>query len=416
MPAASSKARWPRRSSPRRAIPIRRAWSIPCRGWASAPGAANSGCARSRASCPRSRPIRPAAASTHAARRCPTSAARRRPMSLAWAPAVSCGVITMADKLLELDDLAVHFQVGSALRGGVKTLKAVDGVSLDVKPGECLGLVGESGCGKSTLALAIMGLIPPTHGGIALNGQAISGRDRMATARTVQMVFQDPYASLNPRQTVRRTLADPLRLHGVTNRSEVDQRVADMMAKVGLRPDHADRYPHEFSGGQRQRIGIARALILRPKLVICDEPVSALDVSIRAQIINLLLDLKDEMGLSYIMISHDLGVVEHVSDRVAVMYLGRIVEQGGWREIFEDPRHPYTRALIAAIPDPFHLVAATAKAKAKGEIASALDPPPGCHFNPRCPLKADRCVSEVPALEAVAAGHRAACHFRDRVG
>ncbi|HEY4893041.1 MAG TPA: oligopeptide/dipeptide ABC transporter ATP-binding protein, partial [Reyranella sp.] len=290
------------------------------------------------------------------------------------------------------------------------------GVSLDVKPGECLGLVGESGCGKSTLALAIMGLIPPTHGGIALNGQAISGRDRMATARTVQMVFQDPYASLNPRQTVRRTLADPLRLHGVTNRSEVDQRVADMMAKVGLRPDHADRYPHEFSGGQRQRIGIARALILRPKLVICDEPVSALDVSIRAQIINLLLDLKEEMGLSYIMISHDLGVVEHVSDRVAVMYLGRIVEQGGWQEIFEDPRHPYTRALIAAIPDPFHLVAASATAKARGEIASALNPPPGCHFNPRCPIKADRCVSEVPALEAVSAGHRAACHFRDRVG
>jgi oligopeptide/dipeptide ABC transporter ATP-binding protein len=260
-----------------------------------------------------------------------------------------------------------------------------------------------------------MGLIPPTHGAIALNGQAISGRDRMATARTVQMVFQDPYASLNPRQTVRRTLADPLRLHGVTNRSEVDHRVLDMMAKVGLRPDHADRYPHEFSGGQRQRIGIARALILKPKLVICDEPVSALDVSIRAQIINLLLDLKDEMGLSYIMISHDLGVVEHVSDRVAVMYLGRIVEQGGWQEIFEDPRHPYTRALIAAIPDPFHLVAASATAKARGEIASALNPPPGCHFNPRCPMKVDRCVSEVPALEAVAAGHVAACHFRDRV-
>ena len=323
----------------------------------------------------------------------------------------------MAEQLLELDDLAVHFKVGNALRGGVKTLKAVDGVSLAVKAGECLGLVGESGCGKSTLALAIMGLIPPTRGRIVLNGHELSGRERMATARTVQMVFQDPYASLNPRQTVRRTLADPLRLHGVTDKAEVEQRVMDMMAKVGLRPDHADRYPHEFSGGQRQRIGIARALILKPKLVICDEPVSALDVSIRAQIINLLLDLKDEMGLAYIMISHDLGVVEHVSDRVAVMYLGRIVEQGGWREIFEDPRHPYTRALIAAIPDPFHLVtaSATAKAKAKGEIASALNPPPGCHFNPRCPLKADRCVSEVPALEAVAPGHWAACHFRDRV-
>jgi oligopeptide/dipeptide ABC transporter ATP-binding protein len=180
-----------------------------------------------------------------------------------------------------------------------------------------------------------------------------------------------------------------------------------------LRPEHADRYPHEFSGGQRQRIGIARALILKPKLVICDEPVSALDVSIRAQIINLLLELKDEMGLAYIMISHDLGVVEHVSDRVAVMYLGRIVEQGDWREIFENPRHPYTRALIAAIPDPFNRIV-NAAAKARGEIASAIAPPPGCHFNPRCPLKADRCATEQPLLEPVAPGHLAACHFRDR--
>src|SRR6266850_99282 len=327
----------------------------------------------------------------------------------------------MADDLLCVRDLAVEFNVGGhflGLGGGARVLHAVTGVNLALRAGECLGLVGESGCGKSTVALSIVGLVPATRGAITVDGMEIGPRrsiDRRRLARTVQMVFQDPYASLNPRQTVRRTLADPLRLHGLTSRTEVDQRVMDMMAKVGLRPDHADRYPHEFSGGQRQRIGIARALILKPKLVICDEPVSALDVSIRAQIINLLLDLKDEMGLAYIMISHDLGVVEHVSDRVAVMYLGRIVEQGGWQEIFEDPRHPYTRALIAAIPDPFHLVAATAKAKAKGEIASALDPPPGCHFNPRCPLKADRCVSEVPLLEAVAPGHRAACHFRDRV-
>jgi oligopeptide/dipeptide ABC transporter ATP-binding protein len=323
----------------------------------------------------------------------------------------------MADPLLSLDDLAVHFSIGSALSGGVRTLKAVDGVSLDLEPGECLGLVGESGCGKSTLALSIMGLVPPTRGRIALEGQDLRQRDRLVTARTVQMVFQDPYASLNPRQTVRRTLADPLRLHGVSDKTEIEGRVADMLAKVGLRPEHADRYPHEFSGGQRQRIGIARALILKPRLVICDEPVSALDVSIRAQIINLLLDLKDELGLAYIMISHDLGVVEHVSDRVAVMYLGRIVEQGGWQEIFENPRHPYTRALIAAIPDPFQRAAITAKAK--GEIASALNPPPGCHFHPRCPLKAERCTTEVPALEAVAPslggiGHRAACHFRER--
>jgi len=323
----------------------------------------------------------------------------------------------MAEPLLQVDDLAVHFLVGSALKGGIRTLKAVDGVRLDVKPGECLGLVGESGCGKSTLALSIMGLVPPTRGRISLGGREISNQDRMERARQVQMVFQDPYASLNPRQTVRRTLADPLSLHGVTSRTERDHRVMDMLTKVGLRPDHADRYPHEFSGGQRQRIGIARALILQPRLVICDEPVSALDVSIRAQIINLLLELKDEMGLAYILISHDLGVVEHVSDRVAVMYLGRIVEQGSWQEIFEDPRHPYTRALIAAIPDPFHRAdARVARAKAHGEIASALNPPPGCHFNPRCPMKAERCLVEAPTLEPVADGHRAACHFRDSTG
>jgi peptide/nickel transport system ATP-binding protein len=326
----------------------------------------------------------------------------------------SCGATIMAESLLTLDDLAVHFTVGSVFSGGVKTLKAVDGVTLDVKPGECLGLVGESGCGKSTLALAIMALVPPTRGHIALDGRDLKERQRLETARTVQMVFQDPYASLNPRQTVRRTLATPLRLHGVNDKAEIEARVMNMLAKVGLRPEHADRYPYEFSGGQRQRIGIARALILQPKLVICDEPVSALDVSIRAQIINLLLELKDEMGLAYIMISHDLGVVEHVSDRVAVMYLGRIVEQGGWQEIFENPRHPYTRALIAAIPDPFRRGVAPARAKARGEIASALNPPSGCHFHPRCPLKAERCVTEVPALEAVAPGHRAACHFRER--
>ncbi|MBV8392282.1 MAG: ATP-binding cassette domain-containing protein, partial [Alphaproteobacteria bacterium] len=239
----------------------------------------------------------------------------------------------------------------------------------------------------------------------------LAQRERLETARTVQMVFQDPYASLNPRQTVRRTLADPLRIHGC-GKEEVEARVADMLAKVGLRPEHAGRYPHEFSGGQRQRIGIARALILKPRLVICDEPVSALDVSIRAQIINLLLELKDELGLAYIMISHDLGVVEHVSDRVAVMYLGRIVEQGGWQEIFENPRHPYTRALIAAIPDPFER-SVDQRAKAKGEIPSALNPPAGCAFHPRCPLKADICVQQSPVLEPVSPGHVAACHFRE---
>jgi oligopeptide/dipeptide ABC transporter ATP-binding protein len=270
-------------------------------------------------------------------------------------------------------------------------LKAVDGVSLDVKPGECLGLVGESGCGKSTLALAIMGLIPPTRGRIALNGHQLSGRERMETARTVQMVFQDPYASLNPRQTVRRTLADPLRLHGVTDKAEVEQRVMDMMAKVGLRPDHADRYPHEFSGGQRQRIGIARALALSPRLIICDEPVSALDVSVRAQVINLLEDLKGQFGVSYLFISHDLSVVEHIADRVAVMYLGTLVEVAARDQIWRNPQHPYTKALLAAAPiaDP-KAARARQRTVLQGELPSPLDPPAGCPFHSRCPIAQDR--------------------------
>jgi peptide/nickel transport system ATP-binding protein len=315
------------------------------------------------------------------------------------------------DDLLRMDDLAVHFPIGGGLFAGrPRILRAVDGVSLGIRPGESLGLVGESGCGKSTLALAIMGLVEPTSGRITLDGQDVAQAaraDRLAIARRVQMVFQDPYASLNPRQTVRRTLADPLRLQGVTSAGEVRDRVADMLNAVGLRPDQADLYPHEFSGGQRQRIGIARALILRPKLVICDEPVSALDVSIRAQIINLLLELQAKMGLSYLMISHDLGVVEHMSDRVAVMYLGRIVETGGWREIFERPRHPYTRALIAAIPDP--LTRGLSREKARGEIPSPLAPPPGCTFNPRCPHATDQCRSSPPRLSAVADGHFVSC-------
>ena len=258
------------------------------------------------------------------------------------------------DVILSVEDLAVHFPVGGGLLGGGRRLlRAVDGVDLELKRGECLGLVGESGCGKSTVALSILGLQMPTRGRIVLDGQVVTGRqsgDRKALARIVQMVFQDPYASLNPRQTVRRTLEDPLRLHGVTAKSEIDGRVATMLRHVGLRPEQAGRYPHEFSGGQRQRIGIARALILNPKIVICDEPVSALDVSIRAQIINLLLELKETLGLSYIMISHDLGVVEHMSDRVAVMYLGRIVETGDWREIFERRRTRIRKPLSPPFP------------------------------------------------------------------
>ncbi|PIT04582.1 ABC transporter ATP-binding protein [Bradyrhizobium nitroreducens] len=315
------------------------------------------------------------------------------------------------DLILSVRDLAVHFPLGGGLLGGGKRLlRAVDGVDLSLKRGECLGLVGESGSGKSTVALSILGLLAPTRGRITVDGQVVTSRqsgDRKALARTVQIVFQDPYASLNPRQTVRRTLEDPLRVHGVTAKSEIADRVAAMLRHVGLRPEQADRYPHEFSGGQRQRIGIARALILNPKIVICDEPVSALDVSIRAQIINLLLELKDTLGLSYIMISHDLGVVEHMSDRVAVMYLGRIVENGDWREIFERPAHPYTRALIAAIPDPLHHAPL---ATTGGDLPNPLNPPNGCAFSPRCRFTVDVCRSEPgPVLETRADGHAVRC-------
>ncbi|KRR18937.1 ABC transporter ATP-binding protein [Bradyrhizobium lablabi] len=326
------------------------------------------------------------------------------------------------DVILSVEDLAVHFPVGGGLLGGGRRLlRAVDGVDLELKRGECLGLVGESGCGKSTLALSILGLQTPTRGRIVLDGQVVTGRqsvdrkalDRKALARIVQIVFQDPYASLNPRQTVRRTLEAPLRLHGVTAKSEIEGRVATMLRHVGLRPEQADRYPHEFSGGQRQRIGIARALILNPKIVICDEPVSALDVSIRAQIINLLLELKETLGLSYIMISHDLGVVEHMSDRVAVMYLGRIVETGDWREIFERPAHPYTRTLIAAIPDPLrHAPLATTK----GELPNPLSPPDGCAFSPRCRYAEAVCHREPgPSLETRPDGHAVRCWRADEI-
>lgn len=319
--------------------------------------------------------------------------------------------------ILRIEDLKVHYPVrqGFGFRRGL--LKAVDGVNLDLKAGECLGLVGESGCGKSTLAQSILGLVPTSGGRIVLDGQDVSGAsshsNRLDRARIVQMVFQDPFASLNPRHTVGQSLGGPLKLHGLGNASEREDRVADMLRKVGLRPDAAKRYPHEFSGGQRQRICIARALIVEPKLVVCDEPVSALDVSIRAQIINLLLDLKNELGVALLMISHDLGVVEHMCDRIAVMYLGRIVEQGGWNEIFSAPAHPYTRSLIASIPDPMNPISGSIRLQ--GEIPSALDPPPGCAFNPRCSHAMAACrTGSVPEFTQMSQTHRARCHLLPR--
>ncbi|MGB3553995.1 MAG: ATP-binding cassette domain-containing protein [Jannaschia sp.] len=287
-----------------------------------------------------------------------------------------------AEALLDIRDLHVAFPVGGQFFGrNRRMLHAVAGVDLTLARGECLSIVGESGCGKSTTALAVMGLQEPTSGDILFEGRSITGPDapgRMERARIAQMVFQDPYASLNPRQTVHASLAAPLRLHGTIARSEIDDRVADILAKVGLAPEHGARLPHEFSGGQRQRIGIARALILEPRILMLDEPVSALDVSVRAQVINLLLDLQEDMALSFVMISHDLGVVEHMSDRVAVMYYGQIVELGPWDAIFARPTHPYTRKLISTIPDPdavLHPLRVTAVSRAPG-------PPEGHRFHP----------------------------------
>lgn len=315
-----------------------------------------------------------------------------------------------AEPILDIKDLHVHFPVGGQLLARNKrTLHAVAGVDLHLAKGECLSIVGESGCGKSTTALAVMGLQEPTKGDILFQGRSIIGENapnRMDRSRIAQMVFQDPYASLNPRQTVYGSLAAPLRLHGTTAKSEVDDRVADILRKVDLRPEHAQRYPHEFSGGQRQRIGIARALILAPQILMLDEPVSALDVSVRAQIINLLLDLQEDLSLSFVMISHDLGVVEHMSDRVAVMYFGQIVELGPWDAIFANPTHPYTRKLIATIPDP-DAVLHPERAHA---MAKEANPPSGYKFHPQTIGRPDVYAAPEPSdLIEIGTGHFVRC-------
>jgi oligopeptide transport system ATP-binding protein len=322
------------------------------------------------------------------------------------------------DEILRVEDLAVHFPVmaGVILRRQVATVKAVDGVSFTVKRGETLGLVGESGCGKSTTGLAILGMLPTTHGRVVFNGDDVTTYDRKQLRnfrRQVQMVYQDPYGSLNPRMKVRDIVAEPLEVHGLAgDRKAMRDRVDTMLATVGLLPYMADRYPHEFSGGQRQRIGIARALALEPKLIVCDEPVSALDVSIQAQVVNLLMDLQRRLGLSYVFIAHDLAVVRHISDRIAVMYLGRIVEVATRDDLYRQPLHPYTQALLAAIPiaDPV-AEAQRKRVVVSGEVPSALRPPSGCRFHTRCPMAMPACKTIDPELVDLGSGRAAACHL-----
>ena len=319
--------------------------------------------------------------------------------------------------LLRVEDLKVHFPVteGVLMRRRVGSVKAVDGVSFELRRGETFGLVGESGCGKSTTALAILRMLEPTAGRIVFDGEDISRIDQRGLRplrRRMQMVFQDPFGSLNPRMRVREIVGEPLKVHGVAgSRRRFRERVAELLDLVGLLPAMADRYPHQFSGGQRQRIGIARALALEPDLLICDEAVSALDVSIQAQVLNLLMDLQERLGLTYLFIAHDLSVVRHISDRIGVMYLGRIVEIATRDELFEQPRHPYTEALLASVPTPDPAIeAARPHRLIAGEVPSVREPPPGCRFHPRCPKVLDRCRSVGPALEDVGAA-RVACHL-----
>ena len=317
--------------------------------------------------------------------------------------------------LLEVRQLVKEFHVRTGLLGGTTgVVRAVDGVSFTIRRGETLGLVGESGCGKTTTGRCILQLERPTSGAILFEGRDLTALDETALRafrRRIQVIFQDPYSSLNPRMTVGQILAEPLGVHGIVpDRHARAARVQDLLRHVGLLPQHAHRYPHQLSGGQRQRVGIARALAMEPALIICDEPVSALDVSIQAQIINLLEDLQAEFGLTYLFIAHDLSVVRHISDRVAVMYLGRIVELADRKSLYDEPLHPYTRALLSAvpIPDP-ELEASRERTVLRGEVPSPLHPPSGCVFHPRCPVAVARCRDEVPELREIKPGHWAAC-------
>ena len=310
-------------------------------------------------------------------------------------------------RIVEVRNLVKHFPVDNS----ADVVQAVDDVSFDIIAGETLGLVGESGCGKSTVGRCLLRLIEPTSGEVLFDGKNIVGlpnNEMQLLRREMQIIFQDPYASLNPRLSIRSIVAEPLKIHSIGNKTEQNERVADLLQKVGLDPKYADRYPHEFSGGQRQRIGIARALALDPKLIICDEPVSALDVSVQAQVVNLLQQLQDDLGLTYLFISHGLAVVEHISDRVAVMYLGKIVEICDAAELYEDPLHPYSQALLSAIPIP------DPKQKRQrivltGDVPTPINPPSGCRFRTRCPIAIEECAAVEPELREIKPGHFAAC-------
>ena len=328
------------------------------------------------------------------------------------------------EPILSVRDLKKHFPItqGIIFQKKIGQVHAVDGISFDVYPGETLGLVGESGCGKSTAARVITKLLEPTAGSVMFEGQditAFSRRQMRPLRREIQMIFQDPYASLNPRQTVGQIIGSPYRVH--RTEGDVKKKVQDLMARVGLNPEHYNRYPHEFSGGQRQRIGVARALALRPKLIICDEPVSALDVSIQAQVLNLLEDLQTEFNLTYIFISHDLGVVRHISDRIAVMYLGKIVEVAPADDLYENPKMPYTAALLSAVPKGEGDAKVSDRIVLTGDVPSPVNPPSGCPFHPRCPKARivsgredevpENCRSELPPLGELLPNHLAACWY-----
>jgi oligopeptide transport system ATP-binding protein len=321
------------------------------------------------------------------------------------------------EPLVRITGVKKYFPItqGIIFQREVGRVHAVDGVDLEVHPGETLGIVGETGCGKSTLARLVCRLLPVTEGTIEFDGQDIThakGSALRTLRREIQMIFQDPYSSLNPRKRVGAIIGDPFDIHGLAEGKERKRRIQELMEVVGLNPEHYNRFPAEFSGGQRQRIGVARALALRPKLIICDEPVSALDVSIQAQVINLLEDLQNEFHLTYIFIAHDLSVVRHVSDRVGVMYLGKVVELADARRLYAEPKHPYSGALLSAvpIPDPDR-VRERERVILQGDVPSPIDPPSGCRFHPRCPKAQQRCVDEVPPLEPKASGDLAACHF-----